>query len=61
MNLKNVFSRKEKPLALQLIEENLKTKSPVLDLSKHSLDRTGEYLQLLTKCTHLEFCRQSFL
>ena len=44
----------ERPLALQLIEESLRTKNPYLDLGNCGLDGTEEYLELLGGCVHLE-------
>ena len=41
-------------LAKQLIEENLQTKNPILDLGKCGLDGTEKVLDRLAECTHLE-------
>lgn len=41
-------------LARKLIEENLKTKNPYLDLGNCGLDGTEEILELLAECEHLE-------
>lgn len=41
-------------LAKQLIEENLRTKSPILDLGRCKLDGTEPMLGLLSACKHLE-------
>ncbi|OJJ19161.1 hypothetical protein BKI52_20325 [marine bacterium AO1-C] len=43
-----------KSLAQQLIEKNLKTKDPYLDLGYCGLDGTEPELKLLSKCDHLE-------
>lgn len=41
-------------LAKKLIEENLKTKNPILDLGNCGLDGTEPELELLAECEHLE-------
>lgn len=41
-------------LAAQLIEENLRTKAPVLDLGNCGLDGTEKVLERLGECGHLE-------
>jgi len=40
--------------ALELIQDNLQTKNPYLDLGKCGLNGTEPELQLLEQCTHLE-------
>jgi Leucine-rich repeat (LRR) protein len=44
----------QKSNAYQLIQENLRTKNPYLDLGNCGLDGTEPELELLAECTHLE-------
>lgn len=41
-------------LAKQLIEENLKTQNPILDLGRCGLYGTESELEQLKECTHLK-------